>query len=187
MSEIKMMEWEDPTEASAPCDQEKGSEEAMFLQVYHRWVQPVYRYTLACLRNQADAEDVTSQTFLAVLKAGRPYLNSPKFQALLFRIARNKVIDLVRSQKRRAFVPLEEWILPENQTPEWTLEESLILRKAIGGLPEDDQELLRLRYIAGLEHQTIADLLGRSNAAVRKAIYRLIQRLKVEVGVQDAQ
>jgi RNA polymerase sigma factor (sigma-70 family) len=52
------------------------------------------------------------------------------------------------------------------------------LRSVIGSLPEDEQELIHLRYVTELRFADIAILLGRSEDAVKKSLYRLQARLK---------
>jgi RNA polymerase sigma factor (sigma-70 family) len=51
------------------------------------------------------------------------------------------------------------------------------LRGLIEGLPEEDQELLRLRYVASLSFSDMATLLNRNEDAVKKTLYRLLARM----------
>jgi RNA polymerase sigma-70 factor (ECF subfamily) len=54
----------------------------------------------------------------------------------------------------------------------------LHLQSALRGLTEEERELLRLRFAAGLSFAEIAELLGRKESAVKMALYRLLPRLE---------
>ena len=60
-------------------------------------------------------------------------------------------------------------------------EELSRIRSIIGHLNEQEQELIRLRYVADLSFAEIADLLGRREDGVKKSLYRLLARLKSQL------
>ena len=60
-------------------------------------------------------------------------------------------------------------------------EELTRIRSIISHLDKDEQELIRLRYVADLSFVEIADLLGRREDAVKKSVYRLLARLKSQL------
>ncbi len=157
-----------------------------FSEQYHRWVQPVFRYLRSCINNHADAEDLTAQTFHALFENKSRYLRAENFKALLFKIARNKLIDQLRKEKAVQLLPLADWITLEDAKSDWSIDQRIALKTIIQNLPLHQQELLRLRYIAGLDHKTIAKVLDKSPAAVRKAIYRLTLQLKQQIGNKNA-
>ena len=76
-----------------------------FARLYDRYIQRVYRFLLARTASPAEAEDLTSQTFLTAVEKLGKYHPDGHFSAWLFRIALNKQIDLFRKKKRR--FPLE--------------------------------------------------------------------------------
>jgi RNA polymerase sigma factor (sigma-70 family) len=51
----------------------------------------------------------------------------------------------------------------------------------ISALPEEEQELIRLRYVADLSFSEIAALLGKREDAIKKSLYRLIARVRNEL------
>ncbi len=153
-----------------------------FALLYDRYVQPLYHYCYQRTNNVHDAEDLTSQTFLAALEAFPRYRQDGHFAAWLFKIARNKVTDYYR---RASSVPLEEWTLPAHH-PDLAGEaeasqQNHALLCAIRALSEDEQELIRLRYVAELPFAEIAKALHKSEDAAKKMLYRLLARLKSQM------
>jgi RNA polymerase sigma-70 factor (ECF subfamily) len=151
----------------------------VFALLYDRYVQQLYHYCYHRTNNITDAEDLTSQTFLAALEAFPHYRRDGHFAAWLFTIARNKVVDYYR---RTPNVPLEESMVPPFHSDlAGEMENSQqkgILLDAIRALTEDEQELIRLRYVAELPFGEIAKALRKSESATKKMLYRLLARLK---------
>jgi DNA-directed RNA polymerase specialized sigma24 family protein len=95
-----------------------------FSEQYHRWVQPVFRYLRSCINNHADAEDLTAQTFHALFENKSRYLRAENFKALLFKIARNKLIDQLRKEKAVQLLPLADWITLEDAKSDWSIDQA---------------------------------------------------------------
>ncbi len=150
-----------------------------FTPLYRHYVDPVYRYLFSRVGNQQDAQDLTSQVFLAALEGLANYRDDGHFAAWLFGIARHKAMDHFR--RRRPDLPLDAFFDPPDfPDPLGTIireEEKARLRSLVRELHENDQELLRLRFNAGLSFAEIAVLLNRTQEAVKKNLYRLIDRL----------
>jgi RNA polymerase sigma-70 factor (ECF subfamily) len=159
---------------------------AAFTHLYHRYFEAVYRYHLARSGSAADAEDLTSQTFLAALESLPRYQEDGRFAAWLFSIARRKLAELYR---RRPVLALDELIIPSHDPdPLLGLEEQeqrAWLKSRLAGLREDERELLRLRFAARLPFEQIGALIGRSTQAAKMAVYRLLQRLEREVEAEN--
>lgn len=151
-----------------------------FTHLYHKYLRPVYRYHYARCGSPAEAEDLTSQTFLAALEALPRYREQGCFAAWLFAIARRKAID---HHRKAGAVSLEALPLLADPQPgpahlALAADERRRLTEALSGLDEDQRELLRLRFAAGLPFDEIAALLRRSTPAVKMALYRLLERLE---------
>ncbi len=161
---------------------------ARFRPLYLKWVTPVYKYLLARLRDPLEAEDVTSQVFLAACETLPRYDHRGRFAAWLFTIARNKA----RDSHRRAgpSVPLEEAEAqgsdPDLLTQAIQVHEIRWLERTIRALPEADLDLIRLRFTAGLTYGDIGTLLGKREDAVRKRLARLLARLQSQMEDHDA-
>jgi RNA polymerase sigma-70 factor, ECF subfamily len=157
-----------------------------FSAVYDRYVQPVYRYLYYRTGSPAEAEDLTSQTFLSALEALPRYRHEGNFAAWLFRIARSKFIDHARRQQKQ--LPLTERYPAEGTdllTQVVHTDEVARLSALIHQLDEDEQELIRLRYTAGLPFAQIAQILGSTENAVKKGLYRIVARLQSQLEGQN--
>jgi RNA polymerase sigma-70 factor, ECF subfamily len=156
-----------------------------FGQIYHLYVQSIFRYLYSRIGSLPEAEDATAQTFLAALEALDRYRHEGHLAAWLFSIARRKAMDHFRTQRPQ--VPLEN---AENVSSETDVLQQVIqaeqiaaLAKLIAALPEEEHELIRLRYIAGLSFSEIGRLLNRNEAAVKKSLYRLLARLQSQLEI----
>jgi RNA polymerase sigma-70 factor (ECF subfamily) len=151
-----------------------------FSLLYRRYVTPVYRYLYKRLGNAKDAEDLTSQVFTEALEGLAHYRERGNFVAWLFTIARRKAVDAYR--RRRPTLSLEdvEELHGSSEDPlEQLVQEEELERIAalFVELEEDQRELLRLRFSAGLTYADIGAVLGRSASAVKMAIHRLLRQL----------
>jgi len=156
---------------------------AAFGGLYDRYVQPIYRYVFSRLGNAPEAEDVTSQTFMAAYDSLARYRERGQFSAWLFKIARSKMNDHFRRSRREVRLETVGEIL-EREDALGTLiraEELSRIRSVISELNDKEQDLIRLRYVADLSFAEIAELLGKREDAVKKSVYRLLARLKSQM------
>ena len=152
-----------------------------FAALYDRYVQPIYRYLYSRVGSGPDAEDLAAQTFLSALEGLSRYQHRGFFSAWLFSIARSKAMDHFR---RRKHLSLDETFpAPETDLLASTANKAEIehLSGLVSTLPEDDRELIRLRYVADLSFREIAVLLGKNEQAVKKSLYRLLARLQSQL------
>ena len=159
----------------------KGDEEA-FASLYQSYHQRIYRYIFSRVADRANAEELTSQTFLAALEGLPNYRHNGKFAAWVFSIARNKIMDHFRMVKKVNQFVDEDMVavMVDPQLPRQVeaRERAQELADLIGQLPPERKELLRLRFVAGLTYKEIAALSGRGTAAVKKSVYRLLEDLR---------
>jgi RNA polymerase sigma-70 factor (ECF subfamily) len=159
---------------------------AAFAALYDRYLTPVYRYLFSRVGNHQEAEDLTSKVFLTALERFEQFRPDSSFAAWLFTIARNKSIDFFRQQHPEAELPDDRLAAPAEDDPA-----ALAVREAdrqaifqiIGAFPPDDRELLNLRFAADLTYSEIAHLLGRGESAVKKQVYRLLERIEKKLEV----
>jgi RNA polymerase sigma-70 factor (ECF subfamily) len=149
-----------------------------FAPLYYRYVAPVYRYILNRTGNQSEAEDLTSQVFLSALEGLAGYNHRGRLAAWLFGIARFKVADHFRASRRE--LPLEaanaESTDPDPLTQVIEVEDAQRVARAFRLLVEEDQELIRLRFVAELSFADIGEIVGCSEGAAKKRLTRLLAR-----------
>jgi len=153
---------------------------AAFEHHYRRWVAPVYRYFRYRVNNTKEAEDLTSQVFLKVYEQLPNYTEKGQFPAWLFTIVRHEIANHFRSDQ--PVVPLEDLGLKDDQAnvlEQATQTDDLKrLNKLIHSLPDSEQELIRLRYVAQLTYKDLATVMGSTRDAIRKQVDRLLARLQ---------
>ena len=147
--------------------------------LYLRYVEPVFRYLYSRLGNVHEAEDLTAQTFLAAFESFKSYRQEGHFASWLFTIARNKAMDHFRGRKDAT--PIDDLHeIPSGSDPLNAViqsEQAAALSKLIRELPEEERELLRLRFLAAMSFPEMAHFLHRNEEAVKKTVYRLLARL----------
>lgn len=155
----------------------------VFGELYLLYAQPVFRYFFSRFGNRLEAEDATAQTFLAALERFPNYRHDGFFASWLFAIARNKAINYFRKQRKETSLDEAEHIPAETNLLQQVIKTERIntLSSMIKALPEDEQELIRLRYLAELSFAEIGHLLGQKEDTVKKTLYRLLARLKVQL------
>ncbi|MCC6189074.1 MAG: sigma-70 family RNA polymerase sigma factor [Anaerolineales bacterium] len=151
-----------------------------FLALYDRWATRVYRYFLHRLGQVAAAEDLTSALFLSAYQALPRYRHRGHFPAWLFTIARNLLVEHYR--KRQHEVPFElARHLTAASEPAADFDRDNEIQLLVGlvrRLPEAEQELIRLRYVAGLSFADMGVVVNKRPDAVKKSLYRLQARLQ---------
>jgi RNA polymerase sigma-70 factor (ECF subfamily) len=169
-----------PDEADLVRQAKSGDSEA-FAELYDACVERVYRYIYFRVTDDIAAEDLTSQVFLKAWEnLDRYQVGSSPILAWFYTIARHLVIDFYRTQK--GSVPLDEVnALPaKGQSPaeEVELRFSLqAMRDGLQALTDDQQQVLILKYIAGLPNQNIAKMMNKREGAVRALQMRALQTL----------
>jgi RNA polymerase sigma-70 factor (ECF subfamily) len=154
----------------------------VFGELYLLYAQPVFRYLHSRIGSFPEAEDATAQTFLAALERFQNYHHDGYFASWLFSIARNKAMDYFRQQRKQTSLDEAELIPAEANLLQQVIKTERIaaLSKLIATLPEEEQELIRLRYVAELSFAEIGRLLRQKEDTVKKSLYRLLARLKTQ-------
>lgn len=158
---------------------------AAFGELYLLYVEPVYRYLYSKLGSVPEAEDLTAQTFMAAFENFHHFRQDDRFAPWLFTIARNKAMDYFRRANPVAELDPDGDIPAPGDVLAQVIqsEQARALARQIRLLDEDEQELLRLRYLADMTYAEIARVLKRGEQAVKKKIYRLLTTLRSQLEV----
>lgn len=155
-----------------------------FGELCMRYADQLYRYLRVRTDSDDDAADLSQQVLARAFDAFPRYQDrGTPFAAWLFRIARNAVTDAYR--RRRDTV---SWDLsPEavSLTDSTDLEATFIRQEAharvqalVRDLPPAHQELLLLRFVAGLRLREIAAVVGKSESAIHRQIIRTLHQIR---------
>lgn len=160
-----------------------GDERAAGL-LFDSYYPRVFRYAMGKLANQADAEDVAAETFAKVLRElGRFRWKGAGFEAWLFRIAANAVVDYVRKTGREQADEsvADRMDTAEMRTPETAIlegETSEELRRMLGKLVPEQREVLLLRFAAGLDATEAGRVMGKKPNAIRQLQFRALTNVR---------
>ena len=125
-----------------------------------------------------DAEDAWSETFLSALRAYPDLPADANVEAWLVTIAKRKAIDQVRAAKR-ALLPVDE--IPkvaDQQNEPAAADRDDELWAALETLSDRQREAVAYHYLAGLPYAEVADLLGGTEAAARRAAADGLKKLR---------
>ena len=178
------------TEAPATIEDDRALVQAArtdlraFNGLYERHVTRVYRYLLVRVGNVADAEDLTSQTFLVAMENLDKYRGERPFLAWLFGIARHKVADKYRRQKPEVMLETAGDLVDTQEAPDTLVSQKLQIEavaQKLQTLSPDRAEAISLRLFRGLDIPEIARLMRRQEPAVRMLLHRGLQDLQTRL------
>jgi len=152
-----------------------------FGQLYECCLDRIYRYVYYRVNSVTEAEDLTEQVFLKAWEAIDRYeQRGVPFLAWLYRLAHNLVVDHYRGQRQT--VPLED--VRETEELSEDIEASVHaqldaeeVREALQRLSPEHQQLITLRFVEGMSHAEVAQIVGKSEGATRVVQYRALQAL----------
>lgn len=155
--------------------------------LYERYVDRIYNYIYYRTGNHQDAEDLTARTFYRALKHFPRYVDrGAPFSAYLYRIAHNAVANWHRDSRRRQIVPLDEPVMgtlkregPASLAEEH--EEQALLLQTVRRLPPERQQLLILKLVEQMRNAEIAEVMGRTEGAIKSLYHRTLVALREEL------
>lgn len=150
--------------------------------LYGHYQDAIYRYIFVRVGNTAEAEDLTEDVFVRAWEALPNYHPTQHpFKSWLYRIAHNLIVDHYRKRKPVNLVDEELQSSPVmTSLPEEIVEvgqEAHILAMAIQQLTEEEQQVIVLRFVDGLSHQEVAEVIGKSEGASRVIQHRALLTL----------
>lgn len=157
---------------------------AAFDALYRRYATRVYLYCLLRRGNMQDAEGLTAQTFLAALEGLGRYRERGSFAAWLFTIARRQCHDYYRRHYRHPERPLEDVAAranPRSPDPEQQAFRALViacLPRVLPHLSEERQEVVWLRYGAGLSTAETVAVMGKGQSTGKMLLLRALNDLQ---------
>ncbi|MBS1679445.1 MAG: sigma-70 family RNA polymerase sigma factor, partial [Actinobacteria bacterium] len=152
-----------------------------FAAIFRRYQQDLYRYCVAILGDEQDAQDALQNTMVKALGALPGERRQIELKPWLYRVAHNESIELRR--RTRPTAPLVDELPAPDASPEQRASDRRRLRDLladIGELPERHRAALVMRELAGLDFEEIAAALDTSPGAVRQVLYearRGLQRM----------
>lgn len=159
----------------------KGDKDA-FGELYKKYFQKIYRYCFFNTKNEEHAKDICQESFVKAWKKISTFATEGQwsFQAFLFAIARNQIIDDSRKKKEQDIQDFEGLVdttdlygdLEKKDTRER-------VKNVLSKLNELERSILVLRYFEELPSQEIAEIVGINDGALRVRTHRILEKVKV--------
>jgi RNA polymerase sigma-70 factor (ECF subfamily) len=150
--------------------------------LYEENFDRIYRYIVLKIGDRTEAEDMTQQVFLNMLKSISSYKwQGMPFTSWLYRIAHNQIVDYLRKKSKRATVPIDESIVAAGDDParaalgKMAIEEVIIAAKK---LTMAQQEVISLRFAGELSVAEVARVMGKSEGAIKALQHSAIVALR---------
>lgn len=161
----------------------QGGKRDSFAQIYNHYVPQIFRFVLFKVSSWQTAEDLTHEIFLSAWQNIKNYTQKEfPISSWIYQIARNKVIDHYRTNKKNISIDTEVFSeesigFYEQKNPDIALNVEKI-KSLIKLLKPEYQDVIIMRYIEDLDHKAIAGALKKSEGAVRLIQHRAINALK---------
>jgi RNA polymerase sigma-70 factor (ECF subfamily) len=160
---------------------QRGDERAFSL-IVRAYETPLYNYVLRLVGDRALAEDLTQEIFLRVFQGLPRFSLRSRFTTWMFQVAKNRVLDELRSMERRprSFVSIDD--LPPLEAldqPYERLEAIDALWRAVEKLNVDLKMALLLRDVVGMSYNEIADSLEITLATVKWRIFKAREEVQL--------
>jgi RNA polymerase sigma-70 factor (ECF subfamily) len=168
-------------------DAAKTGDVEAFGRLFDHFHEPVYRYIVSRVNRPADAEDLTQIVFVKALEALPRYeARGIPFGGWLFRLARNVVIDFVRTRHEHADLDVAVARPGDERGPAEILEAKQdidAVGAALAVLTDEQRDAIALRFFAGLSAREAADAMGKQEGTIRGLQFRAIAALRRHLGI----
>ncbi len=146
--------------------------------LHRRYAGKVYSKCLSMLKDEALANDATQEIFVKLLTNLWKFQGRSKFSTWVYSITYNYCIDFLRRRKKRNNLFADELDDPPDMAEEDVPDEFLLqmeikqLREVLKNLPDDDKAVLLMKYQSEMSIKEIAELLNKTESAVKMKIKR---------------
>ena len=158
--------------------------------IFDHYHEPIYRFIASRVHRPSDAEDLTQLVFVKALEALPRYESRGiPFGGWLFRLARNAVIDHVRTRHDHAELDaIVEWAHGDAGPDEIAVvrQELDAVGAALASLTDEQREAIALRFFAGLSAREAAEAMGKQEGTVRGLQFRAIAALRRQLEITSS-
>ncbi len=158
-------------------------------QLYEKYFPKIYNYAFMQMGDVHAAEDLASDVMLKMIESIQKYtFRGLPFGAWVFRIARNRLIDLHRRRKRRGEVDLSETLSTALANPQVLAERALErgqLQIALKHLTDEQRQVIVLKFIEGFDNRSVGKIMGRSEGAIKSLQHRALGALRRVLRPED--
>jgi RNA polymerase sigma-70 factor (ECF subfamily) len=169
-------------------DRVEAGEREAFDELVLKHQKPLYSLLYRLVSNHDDAADILQKTFIKAFTGLRSFERRSSFKTWLYQIAINLVKNVYRDRGRAAYIPIDDVIIRKNPRTLESLihkENMLILRKALGELPEKQRITLILRVQEGKKFEEVALIMKCSIGTAKANYHHAVKKLKAIMGDKE--
>ena len=169
----------------------KQHDQEAFARLYDEYFDKIYRYVALKIGDKTEAEDMTQQVFLKALQSISSFKwKGVPFSAWLYRIAHNQVVDYLRKKKRRPATLLDESLVSgdSENTPQSMVERNIDTEQLLAAtqhLTDAQREVISLRFTSELSTAQVAEIMGKSQGAIKALQHSAIVALRKALMVEN--
>jgi RNA polymerase sigma-70 factor (ECF subfamily) len=159
----------------------QNGDDGAFEKIYNKYFQKVYRYCCINTNNVEIAKDICQESFVKAWEKIKDFKMEGQwsFQAFLFTIARNKIIDDSRKKNEFSLDEFENTTTSEDLYSEIDKKQDIQRVKMIlSKLEPIDRQIVLLRYFEEMSSGEVAKILGIKDGALRVRTFRIMHKLK---------
>ena len=167
-----------------------GSESA-FSEVYRRYYQPIYNYLLRIVQDDAGADDILQEVFLAVWQGAGKFKKKSTVKTWIYRIAYKQSISWLRKHGRKSSpIELEE-VIDSGESPEdkaLTEIRNVNIRRAMGKLTPKHRAVLELAFVQDMSYSDISEVLDCPVGTVKSRMsyaLRYLNQILLKTGIEN--
>jgi RNA polymerase sigma-70 factor, ECF subfamily len=150
--------------------------------LYEKYYPKIYNYAFMQMGDAQASEDLASDVMLKMIESIQKYtFRGLPFGAWVFRIARNRLIDLHRRRRRRGEVDLSGSLSSALASPQALAERALErgqIQVALKHLTDEQRQVIVLKFIQGFDNRSIGQIMGRSEGAIKSLQHRALGALR---------
>jgi RNA polymerase sigma-70 factor (ECF subfamily) len=150
--------------------------------LYETYYPKIYNYAFMQMGDVHASEDLASDVMLKMIESIQKYsYRGLPFGAWVFRIARNRIIDLHRRRRRRGEVDLSETIASTLASPQALAELAIErgqIQVALKHLTGEQRQVIVLKFMEGFDNRSIGRIMGRSEGAIKSLQHRALGALR---------
>jgi RNA polymerase sigma-70 factor (ECF subfamily) len=161
----------------------QGYDPQALTELYRRYADAIFRYVYYRVGDREAAEDLAGDVFVRAMEALPAYedTGSP-FKAWLYRIAHARVVDYYRRQEVRRSAPLDDKLMVDGESDPGELaihrDDARRIWALLPHLTDEQQQVISLRFIAGFSTSEVAEVLKKTEGAVRALQHRALASLR---------
>jgi len=174
----------------------KNKDREAFIAVYDQYVGDIHRFVYFKIGSREEANDLTSMIFLKTWNyiQANNLENSKTLRALLYKIARNAIVDYYRENGLKLEISLDDnknpvEVLDEGQDLAENLENKAnldLIKAKLPLLKDEYREVIVLKFINDLDLREIAEITGKSKGNVRVLLHRALNALRELINEKES-